>query len=120
MFKVVLCSFCLVLGVLAGHVSALEITVSPNVLVVNAPGDAVSIHTDMPGSVVADCTLNVNGTGVGFGTGVDSCGNLVVRCSRKEVVAILGDKAKTAEFILTVDTVAGTTESGTDAVSVKR
>ncbi|MBN1590704.1 MAG: hypothetical protein JW888_14415 [Pirellulales bacterium] len=120
MFKVVVCSFCLLLGLVVGNASALEITVSPSVLVVNAPGDAVSIHTNMPGAVVGSCGLSVNGTSIDFGTFTDNCGNIVVRCSRKVVVGVLGDDAETATFCLTVETVAGTTESGTDTVSVKR
>ncbi|MBN2215898.1 MAG: hypothetical protein JW719_00845 [Pirellulales bacterium] len=119
MVKMIACSFCLLAGLLVSDSLGLDITVSPHVLVVKAPGEVVTVHTDIAYGAVGDCMLNVNGSGLAVTTFADNCGNLVVQCSRADVVAVLGDGATTADFTLTVDTVAGSF-SASDSVAVKR
>ncbi len=118
---VVACAVVVLLGLLAGDVSALEIKVSPNVLVVYAPGDSVRIHTDVPYANATLDSLSVNEVGIGKSvfTFADSCGNLVIGCSRSVVVESLDDTDTTAEFKVIVS-IGEDTLDATDSVPVKR
>jgi hypothetical protein len=110
---------CVLLGVLLSNASALEIVVSPLVLIVKSPGQVVTIHTDVSYKAVTDCSLSVDDQGLEINTFYDNRGNLVVQCSRSDVVAALDPKATAASFTLTVTTANGD-DSATRTIPVKR
>lgn len=110
------CLGCLVLiGLLVGNVSALEMVVAPHVLSMKATGEVVTIHTDVPYDAELACSLTANGGEIGIWTFSDACGDLVVQCSREDVFQCVGADDTTVTFLLTVDG-----EEATVSIAVKR
>ena len=80
------------------------IEVSPNVLNIDSYGNSGNIHSNIPASGVTDATLTVNGTEIGFGTGTDSLGHLVVTFDieiMKGILVTAEGVAEEATFVLT-------------------
>lgn len=99
-----------------GDVEIINIKISPNTLVMRSPGTWVTVHADIPYSVVVGATVELNGIPAGL-TKADDCGNLVAKFTQTEVKAIVA--APSATLTLTGTTVNGVDFAGTDTISVK-
>lgn len=70
----------------------LDIQLQPQTLVLSSGGDQLTIHTDFRYSAAEAVALDIGNTpDVGIRTWADSCGNLVVRCSKAAVEDEVGD-----------------------------
>ena len=99
---------------------ALEVKVSPNVLVLKAPTNWITIHTDMPLSAVDQSSLDVavNGNSVPIAlVKADACGQMVLKISQAEVDPYVDPPWAT--FVVTGATNAGDTFEGADTIRVR-
>ncbi len=97
-----------VMGLTSGAL-ALEIQVSPQMLVLSSPGGRLSIHTDVPFSTVESVAMTVNGTTIPVNTFADDRGDLVAQCDKDDVKPVIGDfpgNTTTATVTLTVNGIA--------------
>lgn len=125
MLRSVAIAFAFSVTFLLGNVFALEIQVSPALLVVKAKAacDCITIHTGVPFATTVPESVTVNGADIGIvGTFADDRGDLVIKCSRSEVV----DKLESAEerpsqatFVVTVTFADGSSDSGSQTIPVK-
>ena len=69
----------------------LEMQLAPRTLVLSSGGDQLTIHTDFPFELAADVALIIGGVPIdSIKTWPDDCGDLVVRCTKDDVKAVLG------------------------------
>ena len=93
------------------------IYVAPSTIVIGAPCPNVTIHTEISYGSVEGVTAAVNGELLTkVGTFADSRGNLVIRLSFDEVVALVGD-ASEATFEVEITTTS--VKYGEETVPVK-
>jgi hypothetical protein len=64
------------------------ITVSPNTLVLSSPDTIVTVHSNIPYSMVACETLTLDGIAATY-TKADACGDLVVKFDRADVKGLV-------------------------------
>lgn len=100
--------------------SYISITVSPNVLVIDAPTQYVHIHSNMPYRLVDTTSLAVTVDGdplAPFAVFADSRGYMVIKIAQDLVEPLVapGD----ATFFVTGATTAGSTFEGQDTIEVK-
>jgi hypothetical protein len=81
---------------------ALDIQVSPQMLVLSSIGGQLTVHTDVPFATAQTVVLEVNGTAIAANTFADNCGNLVAQCSKEAVKEVI-DTTTTATISLTVN-----------------
>lgn len=116
-FCILVCVLCAAM-LMAGNALALNIQVSPQMLVLSSSGGKLTVHTDMPFSMADVVTLTVNGTEIAADTFADACGNLVAQCSKdaaKEVIGEFDGKTTTATVALDVDG-----DSDSEVIRVKK
>ena len=97
--------FCAVL-VLSSSAFALEIQVSPQMLVLSSSGGKLTVHTDVPYATAESVSLTVEGVSIDASVFADDCGNLVAQCTKEAAKEAIGDfegKTTTAAVALTVD-----------------
>ncbi|RQV99456.1 hypothetical protein EH220_01660 [bacterium] len=97
---------------------ALDIQVSPQMLVLSSNGGRLSVHTDVPFSTAEIVVLEVNGTTITANVFADDLGNLVAQCDKdvvKEVIDDFQGSTTTATISLTVN---GDTDS--EVIRVKK
>ncbi len=94
---------------------AVDITISPSTIVLGAPGEWITAHTDIPYASVDCTTIALNGIAVAV-TKADACGDLVAKFRRPEVEAIVAPPE--AILLLTGVTKQGEPFAGDDTVVV--
>jgi len=125
MLRSVATAFAVSAAFLLGNVFALEIQVSPAVLVVKAKAacDCITIHTGVPYDTTAPESVTVNGANIAIvGTFADNRGDLVIKCSRSEVSDKLEsteERPSQATFVVTVTFADGSSDSGSQTIPVK-
>ena len=117
---VLLCAFSFLLGLSAGGVfcqdsGTIAITVSPSVINTTAKGQWVTVHADIPLSVVDTATVSVNGVAVDW-TKADAQGDLVAKFCLDNVLDVIAPPSAT--LTLTGRTISNVPFSGTDTVKV--
>lgn len=116
----IVCVFSLLLvlsavGAFCQDSGTIAITVSPNVVNTTANGQWLTIHADIPLSVVDTASVYVNGVAVDW-TKADAQGDLVAKFCLDDVLAVIAPPSAT--LTLTGTTKDGATFSGTDTVKV--
>lgn len=116
----IVCVFSLLLvlsavGAFCQDSGTIAITVSPNVVNTTANGQWLTIHADIPLSVVDTASVYVNGVAVDW-TKADAQGDLVAKFCLDDVLAVIAPPSAT--LTLTGTTRDGATFSGTDTVKV--
>jgi hypothetical protein len=97
----------------------IKMAVAPNVLVLSAPTNWVTIHTNILLSSVESVAAKVNGQDVDIAfTKADSCGLMVVKIAQAEVDPYVSPG--TATFALTGTTVDGLDFEGSNTIQVKK
>jgi len=94
--------------------------VAPAAVVAQAPGDGVTLHTDVPyaADTAASVVVTVDGTAVAVGgVWADDRGQLVARIAADDVLALGGDDSATIGLTLVVG---GEALSASDTVRVNR
>ena len=102
--------------------AATEITVSPNVINIASASTVVTVHTDVPYSLVAGASVTLNGLEISWWKS-DDRGYFVAKFSSEEVkvlddVVDAGEQGIPVELTLTGVTVDGMEFGGTDTVKV--
>jgi hypothetical protein len=92
-----------------------DVTISPSTIVLGAPGEWITAHTDIPYSSVDRSTVALNGIAVAV-TKADACGDLVAKFRRPEIEAIVAPPE--AILLLTGVTKQGEPFAGEDTVVV--
>lgn len=98
----------------------MAMSVAPNVLVLSAPTEWITIHTHMPLASVDQSTLAVtaNGTAVPIAiVKADSCGLMVLKIRQTEVDPFVTPPSAT--FVVVGSTTGGLTFEGSDTIRVK-
>jgi len=101
---------------LYGSACEVVITVSPHTIVPASGGPWVTVHVDIPYSIVDTASLTLNGVAVAW-TKADLQGNLVAKFESTAVREIV--EAPRTTLTLSGMTVEGMTFSGSDTVAVK-
>jgi len=99
---------------------AMSVTVAPSVLVLSAPTEWITIHTDMPLASVDRSSLVVttNGVGVPITTvKADARGQMVLKIDQADVDPFVAPPSAT--FVVVGSTTAGLTFEGSDTIRVK-
>ena len=114
-----ICAIGLFSGLFVGPVNAddltVDIVISPNVINIDSKGVWVTVHAEIPYSVVAGASVKLNGIDV-TATFADSRGELVAKFCVDAVKEIL--EPGTAELTLSGVTKDGISFSGTDTIKV--
>ena len=93
------------------------IMISPRTLVLSSGCDTITIHSNIPYSAVLTDTVAVNGVPAGS-TGVDDCGDLVVKIAVADLADILQPK-QTVTLTLTGDLADGTSFAVDGTINVR-
>jgi hypothetical protein len=94
---------------------AVDVTISPSTIVLGAPGEWITAHTDIPFALVDCSTVALNGVAVVV-TKADARGDLVAKFRRAEIEAIVAPPE--AVLLLTGTTKQGECFAGSDMVVV--
>ena len=110
---------------LSASAFGLEIQLGPRTLVLSSGGDQLTIHTNVGFSAVDGVTLDIGDIHLmedDLAMWADSCGNLVVRCSKEDVEEAVGDfdgLFKEIDVTLTVVS-GGAADSDTQVLRVRK
>ncbi len=103
-------ALCLAIGLSVGQafsVETVEIQVAPHTMLLSSvQSGEVTVHVDIPYSLVVESTIFMNGIAVSW-TKADDCGDLVAKFDEAAVKGVL-------ELPSTILTLSGTTTEGVD------
>lgn len=97
----------------------ISIQVAPSVLNLDSNGTWVTVHADIPYSLVDATTVALNGIEVQV-TKADDCGDLVAKFPLDAVKSIIGEDCTSVTLTLTGTTDDGDVFSGSDVVGVTK